>query len=215
MRPLAILLSFIFIFFSLITNAHATLWSIKRGHGEVRINQKEIATNSKFKQGEFKLNFGDLIEARGEKSWVELQHEQETIRLKNGSMKISSERSKNSPSIFDLALGEAIVSINRLAKKSNKKSENETLTLKTPNASFGVRGTKFYVQVKPESSYLCVCEGVVLAQNTKGEEPILVNAGEDLHAKQGQPFSKQPATSMMMDMSWQILEDMGDKRPNK
>jgi|GEM_PF-5679820 len=217
-RPFAILFSFLF--FSLISSAEATSWYFKRGHGNIFINLNQVPTKIKFKKGEFPLKVGDLIEANGETSWVELQHGEEILRLKNGSMTLSGIPDQKSPSIFDLAIGEAMVSIKKLAtdnkgKKDKKKSESETLTIKTPLASFGVRGTKFYVQVKPESSYLCVCEGAVLAQNSKGGESILVNAGEDLHAKQGQALSKQPATSMMMDMSWDILEDMGDKRPNK
>ena len=92
--------------------------------------------------------------------------------------------------------------------KSNKQKQNINNTIKTKLASFGVRGTKFFIQSKTKD-YLCVCKGEVEVVNNFGAKQTL-KANEDIYiTKSINKLKKLKASQMMIDLGEKIFRDMG------
>ncbi|MDV6237171.1 FecR domain-containing protein [Leptospira ellisii] len=49
---------------------------------------------------------------------------------------------------------------------ANKLNKDETLTLRTPTTTAGVRGTKFYTALREGMTFTCFCQGQVELENT-------------------------------------------------
>ena len=167
--------------------------TVKRIQGEVSVGKVLIT-----KVGE-KILVGSEIYGKGKKSFIELMLSTGSIiRLSNG--KIRLETLKKQKTVFTFLKG-------IIHTYLPKGSSAQTMKINTPISSFGVRGTKFWLQTD-EEDYLCVCEGTVEAE--KNGEKISVFAGEDIHInKTGGELKKLKASKMMLDMAKQTFLEMG------
>ncbi len=60
-----------------------------------------------------------------------------------------------------------------VAKKLLQIDDSAGLTVKTPTAVLGVRGTSFFVHVENENStYICICNGTIHTEDTEGEHAM-------------------------------------------
>jgi hypothetical protein len=83
----------------------------------------------------------------------------------------------------------------------------ETFVIKTNRASMGVRGTKFFIDESQKETYLCVCDGTVVAK-TPNEE-IAVEKDKDLFVSGSKPSKLVDASKRMLDMGNKTFKDMG------
>lgn len=121
------------------------------------------------------------------------------IGLSNGSMVI--EKLDKMQSVFGLIKG-------RLFNYA-KPGQERKVTIKSRNVSLAVRGTKYMIEEKEDESYICVCEGEVVA--TKGGRESSVKAGFDLHVKPGKPINQSvEATEVMLKMVADNFKLMGE-----
>jgi len=61
-------------------------------------------------------------------------------------------------------------------KKLAVLTDSESLTVNTPTAVLGVRGTSFFVKADADSTYVCVCNGVVTVMDKNKTNPEEVRA---------------------------------------
>ena len=167
---------------------------IKVFHGKLFINGK--ATNEKLK-----IKEGDEIEVKGRNSFFILKYADGTqIIVKNGKLKVDELKETKKKSSFSLARG--------IFGAFVKPDSKHDFKVKRKNISFGVRGTKFYLDANKNYSYLCVCEGEVLVQ--QGKKYISVFKGEDLKTND-QKLSKSKANDMMWAMAVDLFKKMDIK----
>lgn len=119
------------------------------------------------------------------------------IRLTGGVMKVKDLNPKTS--VIQLLKG----TLYSLVKKLTK---DEKFTVNTSKASFGVRGTRFYIEEKKKESYLCVCEGKVVAD--RGGETIDVIKDQDLFVKSNQKLKITPASKNMIKMGNDVFKEL-------
>jgi len=157
----------------------------------------EIFINGKQTEKKIDLVYGDKVEARGEKSFVQILFTTGSkLMLKDGI--IILEKFKKDGSTINMLKGTMFTYVNKAAKKEFR--------VKTRHTAMAVRGTKFFVQEKDEETYLCVCEGVVRIQNKTGHRDI--KKGQDVHATKKEPISITRASDMMWKMSIEAFKQM-------
>lgn len=118
---------------------------------------------------------------------------------------------------------EAIVKVEELTQKStlftllkgqihtfvSKLTPDEKFIVKTKDASFAVRGTKFSVSLddKKNQAYLCVCEGVV--NTSRGEMSVDVKKKQDLWINlDNKRLIVEDSAERMQNMTNQIIDEM-------
>jgi len=169
---------------------------IVRLGGKVLVNNKLITKSSI-------LKYGEVIKALGAKTFIQIKfQDQSMIMLKDGEMIVEEPKNLKKPN-------NTVQLLNGMFFAYKKKNSSTDMEVKTKNISMGVRGTKFYVQESDKDTYLCVCEGVVSAQNNKGQ--VNVSKNQDLHAVSDEKLVTQAASSTMIDMSYQGFAEMGLK----
>ena len=157
----------------------------------------EVFVNGKQADKKIDLVYGDKVEARGEKSFVQiLFNTGSKLMLKNGLILL--ERFQKDGSTINLIKGTLFSYVNKAAKKDFR--------VKTHHAAMAVRGTKFFVEEKDEETYLCVCEGIVRIQNKIGQRDV--KKGEDVHATKKAPLLITKASDMMWKMSIEAFKEM-------
>lgn len=169
---------------------------IARMKGTVTVNNKPLTLKSQ-------LKFGDVIKALGAKTFIQIKFEdQSMVMLKDGEMIVEEPRNLKKPvNTINLLKG--------MIFAYKKKNSSTNMEVKTKNISLGVRGTKFYVQESEKDTYLCVCEGVVSAQNKFNQ--VNVTKNQDLHGLSTEKLVTQVASSTMIDMAYQGFSEMGFK----
>ncbi len=167
---------------------------ITKFSGEVYMDGTPLKVGNLVKEGQ-------KIEAKGAKSFVVIQFENGSrIFLRDGEMILEAPKNKQ----------DTVISLTRGILASHfRKNSKGTQTVKTKFASMGIRGTKYYVEQKDESTYLCVCDGAVEIQNEKSKQ--LVAKNEDATVYLGKSFEKTKAKQMMTDMATAVLEEMEQK----
>ncbi len=167
---------------------------IKVFHGKLFVNGKVIKEKLKIKEG-------DEIEVKGKKSFFILKYGDGTqIIVKDGKLKVNELKEVKRKSNFSLSKGIFGAFVNP--------NSNHDFKVMRKNTVFGVRGTKFYLDVNKEDSYLCVCEGEVSVQ--RGKDSINVFKGEDLKVK-GEELAKSKANNMMWSMAIDLFKKMNIK----
>lgn len=167
----------------------------KRVKGNIYVNTQKVI-EKQFKQVALKLN--DIIEAKGKGSFCQIVLENgTTFLLRNGRLKLINLKSDHT--IIGLFQGTMFTSVTKGKKNSFR--------VKTKSASLGVRGTKFYVDVDKDSTYLCVCEGKVEFRNKAGR--IVLERLEDVKAKITDPLKVSTANKMMLKVSKEGFALMG------
>lgn len=165
-----------------------------RHFGKVVIDGKTI-----LRQGQ-EFPSGSKIEVLDDKSFVQLEFPDGSIVLmKKG---VSNFRSNQRSMILNLIEGTLFSYVR------NKQAKNK-LIIKTPVASFGVRGTKYFVTHTKKQSYLCVCEGSVEAKNLTTGTKQIVEKGKDLNLDKNKDQAITIAQDDMMDMAKAGFVDMG------
>jgi ferric-dicitrate binding protein FerR (iron transport regulator) len=182
-----------FLIFLLTTNAHGMNAIVKKLGGTVFYSNKPLKINQK-------IAAGSLLEARGEKSFVHVKFDNgHQILLRDGQMKLEAQNVESKTTLVHLIRG-------IIHAFKDKKSSSE-LKVKTRHAAMGVRGTKFYVKETQQETYLCVCSGKVMIENSKGS--MSVASSEDVHATANQTLVKKAASKDMIDMAWSGFKIMG------
>lgn len=190
-----LLFTLFFLLISLIsTSALANIAFVERIRGEVILNQKTATVGAKISEG-------DLIEAKGKKSFFVIRYDNGSrYMLRNGRLKV--EKLNQVESEVYLYSGKLISSV----KKNTY--DKEKFKVKTRKMAMGVRGTKFWISEDPSESYLCVCEGEVSADN--GVNKVYVKKNQDTTAKGKQSLKVTSANSQMLDMALADFEILGD-----
>lgn len=175
--------------FCLMVGANSSVEVIKV-KGKVTYQGRTLAVGSHIKEGQY-------IEVQG---FVQLKFaDGSKMLLRDGRAKV--ETVKGNQNTINLLRGTLF---------SYKVKSSTKLNVRTPKAVFAVRGTKFFLQEKKESSYLCVCDGVVNVRNEKGT--VDIGRDQDIHVKTGQKLQKAKATPQMIDMVWDGFNLMGISR---
>jgi len=192
-----ILLVSMVLLFSLMNSAFANgfmaVANVSKIHGSVFINKEKIKVGAEIASGmELRIpKKGDFVDVKFQNGHI--------VRFVGAIVKIEDITPKST--LFNLIKGKIFSAIRPL-------TVGETFLVKTKNASFGVRGTKFYIDESKKNSYLCVCEGIVATKTAKGE--VEVKKDEDLTLTSAKAdLLVNPATQNMIDMGNTIFKDMG------
>ncbi len=176
------------------------------GIAKIDFIRGEVLVNGKISGIPTVLNEGDSVEARPllkpkkTGSFVRITFNNgDKIGLSNAKMVI--EKFNKSQSTISLVRG-------RLFNYA-KPGLDRKLNIKSRNVSVAVRGTKYMIDEMKDESYICVCEGEVIA--SKGGRDSSIKAGYDLHIKPGKPINQSiAATSSMIEMISENFETLGE-----
>ncbi|MFT6633267.1 MAG: hypothetical protein ACJAS4_003237 [Bacteriovoracaceae bacterium] len=190
MKFLTVMLTLLFSF-----SIYAVDFKIKRMSGEILVNTKKITKTTI-------LKVGDTIQAKGKKSFIQIQNNLgSSFLIKNGIMKLV--KFENDESIINLVKG-------KFFHYFDKKIGKGKFSVKTKHAVMGVRGTKYMIESNDKFDYLCVCEGSVAASRSKRDKTIFVNKGEDLFYYLGKKeANKQNSSDQMFSMTANEFQSMG------
>ena len=163
--------------------------------GEVTYNNKKLSVGDVIEQGA-------EVNSSSKGSFVQFQSSDGSVfLLKSGIVKL--DRNKNTQdSYLTLIKG-------KLFHALDKKQTKENVKIKTKQAVFGIRGTKYFIEVKEDKSYLCVCEGIVRAKDIRTLENFDIKANEDLYLYTSKDPEKKKANKMMMEMGEKEFASMG------
>lgn len=164
--------------------------------GEVYIDSVKASKGDKLVEGQ-------MIEARDKKSFFVMEYTDGTkIMMKDAKIRVGIVSvDKNE---IELSNGTLYAKVKPLNDKKMRKFDK--LVIKTRTASMGVRGTKFFITEEKDSSYLCVCEGVVEARSLSGKS-LLVNKNEDLKIFNiVDELNKTNASKQMIEMGDQVFD---------
>lgn len=88
-----------------------------------------------------------------------------------------------------------------------KPDSKQKLHVKAQSASFGVRGTKFFLSYKAgKDPYLCVCDGAVEAKNAT--HSVIVKPGQDSHVNRSGNITVTEASDDMWGMAVEGFAEM-------
>lgn len=164
---------------------------IVKSHGVVKVDGKKAKKNQLVEKGQ-------VISALGKKNFFIVKYSTGTsFLIRDGELLVEAVQPK--ATTFQLLNGTIHSYVN---KKTDK-----NVTIKTKRASFGVRGTKFWLRESVSESYLCVCEGKVEVENDKGK--ISVERNQDLHVRTGEELQTTAPTDFMWSMATEGLKEMG------
>ena len=182
--------------FQVLANAIARIDFIR---GEALVNGKVVSLPST-------LNEGDTIEARPK---MKPKKTGSFVRIifRNGD-KIGLTKAKMVIEKFDKTQSTLSLIKGKFFNYA-KPGLSRKLTVKSRNVALGVRGTKYMIDEKEDESYVCVCEGEVVA--TKGGRSSSIKAGYDLHIKPGKPInSSVEASALMIKMISENFQTLGE-----
>ena len=184
--------------FSVSAAGFAPIANIVKIKGEAFINKDKVETGAEVAKGmEIKIpKKTDYIVVKFQNGHL--------VRFSGATVKI--EELTENFSLMNLIKGEAHSLIKTL-------TEDEKFMIKTKYASFAVRGTKFGVSVdeKKKQAYLCVCDGVVSATNTKGNLSVDVKKDEDVWiGLDSKELIAKKSTAEMRNMTNQKLDEIKD-----
>jgi len=197
------LLLFITLTPSTLAQTNEPIAIIKSFKGDVFIDENRIPDDM-VKQ-RVPLHSGAKIKAQGQDSIVIVEYtDKSRYMLIDGELTITTLEPQRS--ILSLIKG-------MLFNYINPESSHQ-FKVQTKRGSFGVRGTKFWLQEDERESYLCVCEGVVSVRNN--HSLMFVNKGEDLHmANPYESLEKKLADKRMWRMSKKGFKLMDLEIPRK
>ena len=156
--------------------------------------------NAPAKNGDTILKGGLIKVSEKAKSSVDLLYpEGHKIRLKAGAQLLIAGENQNFAKNLTLLKGQSYMHF-------QKTSDAPEFQIKTKTAVAGVRGTKFLLEEKDGSTYLCVCEGVV--ELTVGKEARTVSEGLDLWAWTGKSLGKPKKSPGMSQQTTAEFESM-------
>jgi hypothetical protein len=71
-------------------------------------------------------------------------------------------------------LGEVAVLTGKVLSVLEKRLRDQRVQYRVPNATIGIRGTGFYVEIYPERTYFCLCYGEAAIDGKGMSEPKIV-----------------------------------------
>jgi hypothetical protein len=169
--------------------------NVVKVQGKALINNEIIKVNDEIAEG-MKMNIpnkNDYVDVKFQNGHL--------VRFTGATVKVEILNPKNT--LFNLLKGKIFSAIKPL-------TQDETFKVKTKRVSFAVRGTEFVIEETKKQSYLCVCEGVVVAKSIKGE--VEVKKDEDLtlaHVKN--ELKATLSAKSMIVMTKKVFMDMGVK----
>lgn len=183
------------ILLSLTFTLYANDFEVIKVRGNAKANDKTLSVGDK-------VASGSNIECDGKGSFVQFKSSEGSLfLLRNGKLKLNKDQNAKE-TYLNLLRG-------KLFHALDKTKTNEKVKIKTIQAVFGIRGTKYFIEVKDEKSYLCVCEGVVRAKDVRTLENIDVKANEDLYLYSSKDPEKKDANKMMIEMGAKEFAEMG------
>jgi hypothetical protein len=193
MRIISLICAFLFVI-NVEASGFLPIANIVKIHGKVFIDKEEVREGAEVAKGmEIK------IPKKGDYVVIKFQNGHK-VRFTEAIVKVEELTEKTS--LMNLIRG----SVHTLVKEL---TPNETFTVKTKYASFGVRGTKFGITIDEakKKAYLCVCEGVV--QATQGKMSIDVKKDEDLWVgSSAKKLEVKQSTPQMFNMTNDIIHEM-------
>lgn len=164
----------------------------------VKIKGIATAEGERLKVGD-KIPAGKIISAKGKGNFIDLKFSNGTaMRIVSGELKV--ERKNKELSVYNILAGKVFSYF--------EKSEENQHVVKTRDASFSIRGTRFLAEQQENKSFLCVCEGVVEASNDTGLS-VRVPAGSEVFVSQGdKEFVNNVAARDMTNLK-SVFEKMG------
>jgi hypothetical protein len=128
----------------------------------VGVTGKAWIARSKSPQDKIKLEIntpiqsGDVLTTEGDaRVQVLLGKKEASLLIKNQSQ-LTLRRNSDQSLLVELNRGMLLSSI-----KPHPYSPKSHYQVKTPAATFGVRGTVFFVKVNPQQTFLCTCSGMI------------------------------------------------------
>ena len=163
----------------------------------VSISGTAFINNRKVKAGA-KVSTGMEIKVQHLSDYVDIKYKNgHVIRLKGGLIRMRSVSEKKN--VLLLRRGTLFNLIKKLVG-------DEKFEVKTNRASFGVRGTQFYITEGKTDSYLCVCEGSVVAK--RGKDEVVVEKDQDLKVLDFDKLKVTAASSMMKKMGTEVFNTL-------
>ena len=155
----------------------------------VRVNGVVKVDGKNLKKGDL-VKMGQTIDASTKGSFAHIKFKNgPSFLIKEGSVKLKT--IKKEITFLQLIKGTFFGHLKPRSKQKMKVNGRYT--------SFGIRGTKFYIQTSKEEDYLCVCSGSVLAASK--ESKIIVKQFQDLHHSANGEVVKTGANKDMWKMA--------------
>ncbi len=174
-------------------NGFMAVANVSKIRGKAFINKEKIKEGAEIASG-MVLSIpkkGDFVEVKFQNGHI--------IRFVGAIVKVEDITPKST--LFNLIKGKIFSAIKPL-------TSGETFMVKTKNASFEVRGTRFSIEEFKKYSYICVREGVVATKTTRGE--VEVKKDEDLTiTSTNADLKTNLASQKMIDLSNTIFKEMG------
>jgi hypothetical protein len=174
----------------------------------IAIKGSALINDQKLKVGD-EIATGTVINIKAPADYVDVAYPngkqlRNIVRLKGANVTFTELTPKKS--IIDVIRGKVFSIVNHL-------TPNEVFEIHSKQVSFGVRGTKFMVDIDEvkEQSYVCVCDGVVLAKSEDGKEAS-VEKFQDLTVSQKSiSFKAQGAKANMIKTATEEFAKMKQK----
>jgi len=156
-----------------------------------------VKVNGAVAQAGLALKSGDSIEASGEAFADIYYNDGSKVRIANGRAAIGA-----------TTKGIALRLI--VGKLYSWISPGTSYEVNTTTAVAGVRGTKFFTEVKESKTYFCVCEGSIWTRPAlaKDAAETVVKAGQDLYVLADANESDPVDSPGMVDMLNPVFDDM-------
>lgn len=168
--------------------------SVERYNGTIYINDKAYTKESIIKNN-------DSIRVEGKKSFIQLKLEDHSIMLfKEGEFKLKK-IAPQKENIVELKKG---VLYHYLIK-----SKDVNFKVNTKYASMGIRGTKYMIEEKESSSYVCVCDGTVSVFDYINKQLKLINKDQEVLITKDKTGDIKSTKQQMIDMNFDIFQEMG------
>lgn len=195
MKVISLILSLLFTL-SVSASGFLPIANVVKIKGEAFIDKEKISTGAEVAKGmEIKIpKKGDYIVVKFQNGHM--------VRFSEAVVRV--EELTENFSLMNLIKGQAHSLIKTLMPE-------EKFIIKTKYASFAVRGTKFGISLdeKKKKAYLCVCEGVVSATNTKGNLSTDVKKDEDLWVGlDAKELKAKKSGADMTKMTNQMIDEM-------
>ena len=167
---------------------------ISKISGTALINHKKVEVGAEVSEGN-EVRVGHL------KDYLEITYQNgHVVRLTGGTMKVHEFTPKKS--VLEVVKGTLFSLIHKL-------TPDEKFIVKTKRASFAVRGTKFFIQEKKDESYLCVCEGTVVATNNANPKlEVDVKKDQDLFVSDKKSFKVTLSSKAMRQMGNEVFDSL-------
>ncbi len=168
--------------------------SVERYNETIYINDKAYTK-------ELIIKNNDSIRVEGKKSFIQLKLEDHSIMLfKEGEFKLKK-IAPQKENIVELKKG---VLYHYLIK-----SKDVNFKVNTKYASMGIRGTKYMIEEKESSSYVCVCDGTVSVFDYINKQLKLINKDQEVLITKDKTGDIKSTKQQMIDMNFDIFQEMG------